>query len=293
MKPQRSFVAQRPLAQHCAELIPARAAAADPFAAAQGIGARLARELATNLAPHYGGGAPEVLLQGVTSETGTEVLAAPAGLAAHSVHALGTATGTALVTVDAVAVFELLDRAFGGRGEAPVPLPPQFPPSAHLLLEALQAGIGQALGKVVHEAGPVTLLRHGSDLAELEPFALDAALIVFRLEVTPSVQRPWPLRIAFPVDAVTSAPSARAPTLRPRAAGDPAAAPFAAIAVPLRAVLVDMAVPVGRLAALQPGQVLPVAVARAVPLRAGSRTIAHGTVGSQDDRVALQLTHLA
>jgi flagellar motor switch protein FliM len=39
--------------------------------------------------------------------------------------------------------------------------------------------------------------------------------------------------------------------------------------------------------------VLPVAVARQVPLRIGSRTLTRGTVGSQDDRVALQLTTIA
>jgi flagellar motor switch protein FliM len=36
--------------------------------------------------------------------------------------------------------------------------------------------------------------------------------------------------------------------------------------------------------------VLPVSVARHVPLRVGEATIAHGTVGTLDDRVAVQIT---
>ena len=69
-----------------------------------------------------------------------------------------------------------------------------------------------------------------------------------------------------------------------------AEAPFADIPLTLRAVLVDMAVPFARLAGLAPGDVIPVSVARTVPIAAGGQTIAHGTVGALDDRVAVQLT---
>jgi flagellar motor switch protein FliM len=63
--------------------------------------------------------------------------------------------------------------------------------------------------------------------------------------------------------------------------------------LPLSATLVDMRVPLATAAALTPGMVLPVAVARAVPLAAGGSVIARGTVGHQDDRVALKLTQIA
>ena len=78
----------------------------------------------------------------------------------------------------------------------------------------------------------------------------------------------------------------------PRAA-DPAAAPFADLPLPLSALLVDMQVPLATISTLAPGVVLPVAVARAVPLRAGDAVLAHGTVGAQDDRVAIKLTRIA
>lgn len=52
-----------------------------------------------------------------------------------------------------------------------------------------------------------------------------------------------------------------------------------------------MAVPFSRIASLQPGDVLPVAVARAVPIKAGDRTIGAGTIGEFEDRVAVQITN--
>jgi flagellar motor switch protein FliM len=76
-------------------------------------------------------------------------------------------------------------------------------------------------------------------------------------------------------------------------AADPAAAPFADVPLPLSATLVDMRLPLAVAATLAPGMVLPVAVARAVPLSAGGSVIARGSVGHQDDRIALKLTQIA
>ena len=66
--------------------------------------------------------------------------------------------------------------------------------------------------------------------------------------------------------------------------------PFADLPLAVSAVLVDMSIPFSTLSALQPGQILPVAVARSIPLKVGGKTIAHGTIGAMDDRVAVQIT---
>ena len=65
---------------------------------------------------------------------------------------------------------------------------------------------------------------------------------------------------------------------------------IAEVDLPLRAVLVDVPMSIARLASLEPGSVIPVAVNRNVPLMTGNLTIAHGCVGELDDRVALELT---
>jgi flagellar motor switch protein FliM len=67
--------------------------------------------------------------------------------------------------------------------------------------------------------------------------------------------------------------------------------PFADITLTLEAVLSEMRVPLSSIAALAPGQTLPIPVARAVPLRVGGTIVARGTVGELDDRVALQITN--
>jgi flagellar motor switch protein FliM len=54
--------------------------------------------------------------------------------------------------------------------------------------------------------------------------------------------------------------------------------------------VVDMRIPFSTIANLAPGDVLPVSVARAVPLRVGEATFAHGTIGAVDERVAVQIT---
>ena len=104
----------------------------------------------------------------------------------------------------------------------------------------------------------------------------------------------WPLTLGLPVAALgVWLGGAGRMRRKPAGAADPAAAPFTDVPLPLSATLVDMRLPLAIAATLEPGMVLPVAVARAVPLAAGGSVIARGTVGHQDDRVALKLTQIA
>ena len=71
---------------------------------------------------------------------------------------------------------------------------------------------------------------------------------------------------------------------------EPASRAIEDIPLTVLATLVDMRIPLARLATLKPGMVLPVSVARSVPLSIAGTIVAHGTVGELDDRVALQIT---
>ncbi len=55
--------------------------------------------------------------------------------------------------------------------------------------------------------------------------------------------------------------------------------------------LVDVPMAISRIAQLTEGSMIPVALQRNVPVLIGNTTIAHGTVGELDDRVAMELTH--
>ena len=59
------------------------------------------------------------------------------------------------------------------------------------------------------------------------------------------------------------------------------------------ATLVDMTLPLHRIAGLQVGTLLPVSIHRSVPLSIADITIALGAVGALDDRVALAIHYTA
>ena len=218
-----------------------------------------------------------------------------APLAANCLLAAGTADHPLLLSIGAPAVFSLIDRAFGGRGAVPEPLPDAFPASGSVLIERIERLIATRIAGVL--AQTVHPLRRESDVARLAGFTLPNRIAM--LEFTISGDRAleaWSFMLAVPLGTVNellgeSEGTRKAP--RAPSAADPAGEPFGEVPLQLRAVLVEVEVPVATLAALQVGSILPVSVARKVPLRIAGRTIAHGAVGELDDRAALQILSLA
>lgn len=296
MKPVRAFVAERAAAQHCAELVRRGPAPDEMLPALTRAGEQLARLLAAALAPLIGGEAPEMRALPAARGTADDLAALIAPLAANSLLGLGPQGTPLLASLDAGAVLRMVDRAFGGKGDAPEMLPVAFPLSAELMIARLETLVAARLAAVLECSHAPTALRRAGTLADLAPFAPGTPLAIQTIEVLEGLRAPWKLVIAVPLTALPAllGDGARAPSRpRPPHAADPAAAPFADMPLPLRALLVDMKVPLATVSALEPGMVLPVAVARAVPLHAGGTVIAHGTVGAQDDRVAVKLTRLA
>ena len=69
--------------------------------------------------------------------------------------------------------------------------------------------------------------------------------------------------------------------------------PLAHVEMTATATLVDMTLPLHRIAGLQVGALLPVSIHRSVPLSIADITIALGAVGALDDRVALEIHYTA
>ena len=296
MKREQAFIAERQAAQHCAELLRRGPEPVDPVPALARLGERIARQIAPLLAELLGGDPPAVTALTPSELSEAELIEQVGPLAANSLLAPGGPGVTLLASVDGTAVLRLVDRAFGGTGAAGGPLPEEFPLSAELLIQRLEAVIMQSLGEALGHS-EVRALRRADSLAELAPFPAGAKLIALQLEVIEAPKTPWKLTFALPLvmlpkllgsgdGAASTGPSV------PHAA-NPAAAPFADVPIPVTATLVDMQMSLAVIAALEPGSVLPVAVARAVPLTIGAATIARGTIGAQDDRVAVRLTRLA
>lgn len=297
MKPQRAFVAERAAAQHCAELLRRGPEPAELLPQLTRLGERFARQLADGLAALDGGEAPAVTPRPVRETSFAELATGIGALAANSLLAAGAVAVPLLASLEAGAVLRLVDKAFGGRGEAPAMLPDRFPLSAQLMIQRVEAMVVERLCAALGADGAVRGLRRDGDLHELAPFRADTPLAVLELEVMEGLRAPWLVTLALPFATLAELfghgdrpPAALAAA--PRAA-DPAAAPFADVPLPLTAVLVDMQVPLATISALEPGMVLPVAVARAVPISIAGSVIARGTVGAQDDRVAIKISTIA
>lgn len=294
MKPERAFVAERVLAQHCPELLRSREAAPVPLLPALArLGESVARALSHGLAAVTPGEPPLVRSTAPHECSMAQLAQGIAPLAANSLLAIGSPDMPALASLDAEVVLRMVDRAFGGRGQAPSPLPSAFPLSAELMITRLEGIVAKALGQALDAAGGVHPIRRDGCIIQLAPFVDDEELGVLTLEVDDPGRAPWKVTIAIPRSALVKlvgegerGPAQPAPRSRPA----PADEPFGSVPLTVEAVLVDMRIGFAQLSNLQPGQILPVAVARSVPLKVGDRTIAHGTIGAMDDRVAVQIT---
>lgn len=298
MRPHFAFVAERALARHSSALLRPGPAEADLMAALQQVAARLARGLRGGLARLCGGEAPEVTIE-MPGETDLVAFARP-GLHAYSLYAATPSNDVVLSAIDAGAVLRLVDRAFGGPGEAPHPLPRELPMSADLMVQRIEAILatqfGLALGNSKTAQSAIHPLRRDSNMALLQPFAPGTRLAVLDIAVTEGARAPWAIRIAVPLTGLAvlcgMAPQPGAATQN-SAPADPGNAPFAAMPLRLTAVLVDARMPLQVVSRLEPGQVLMLPIARQVPLLIGQCTVAHGTIGAVDDCVAIQITQPA
>ena len=293
MKPERAFIAERTVAQHCPELLRRGPEPADLIPQLERLAERLGQALVPILAPLCGGKALECAVSPPRETLEGELGPALGTLAATMLLSSGVPGVTLLASLDGGAALSLVDRAFGGSGQAPALLPPAFPLSAELMIARIEtmiaAAIAEALGQTAEAVQP---LRRASRYVDLAPYPAGMRLVAVTLELSQGLATPWRLTLALPLTLLPKLLGQGEAGCPPRGEANPAAAPFADVPLPLTAVLVDMAVPLRAVSTLEVGAVLPVAVARAVPIRLGSAVIARGTVGAQDDRIAVRLTQI-
>lgn len=294
MRPERSFIADRMVAQHCPELLgPTAPCDADLAPSLALLSGRLALSLATGLGRLSGTEAPAVEAAAPRALTAAQMGHEVPSLASYAVLGIGPERHKVLLTCAAAPVFRLVDRAFGGRGTVPNPLPAAFPLSAELLIQRLEQTLATALQEALGGALPTVPLQRDTQLSQIAPFGPAETVFELSMSVQEPGCEPWTLSLAFPQATLAALFAGRERKLPKPAtphAPDPMSEPFASLPVTLTAVLVDMPVPFARIAALRPGDVIPVAIARSVPLIAGERTVATGAIGEYEDRIAIQIT---
>ena len=302
MIPQRQFIAERPLAAHCPELLKQGPGPAELLPLLKRMGDRLARRLSGALAPLLGGEAPLVSCNDPRETTMESLHYSIAQLAGNSVFSVGNPGSPMLVSIEAEPVLRIVDRAFGGKGEAPAPMPKIFPMAAEMMMSRIEVTLANHMSAAITataggarggETPEIKGIRRDGSLTNLAPFPDSMPLAQLTMEVDDGGVLPWQMIFAMPFATLArlfgydeSTPLDLHPHRHP---ADPTSAPFADLPLSLSALVVDMHVPFSTIAQLAPGMVLPVSVARHVPLRVGDQIIAHGTVGTMDDRVAVQI----
>lgn len=283
--------AAKPTAQHCAELIKPGVVPADMVAEFERFGARTAPALRKVVSEAFSDPSVQVRPKGVRAVKPAELAKAFGPLAACSLYDLGNSGRQALLAIDGQAMLEQLDRVLGGTGELGEDLPSELPVSATLFAQRLAQLIMAAVSAET-EGVEATAAAAEIDLQEVLPYPSSAELALLEFEVGSGESRPWKLQLAVETAAL--------PSLLPRQAADGTTGmaskktlsltALADLPLPARATLVDMNISLQRLAHLEVGAVLPIMVARSVPLQVGDAIVARGTVGELDDQTALQIT---
>ncbi|MEE4540121.1 MAG: FliM/FliN family flagellar motor C-terminal domain-containing protein [Erythrobacter sp.] len=291
----RTFVPSRPAAQHCAELIRRGPRPEEREAQLAAWRRNLGQQLAIELAEHVAGDKLQVTISEPETIDGSAVFERIGPVAANSLLRCGEGDHTLLFSLDFATAIALTDCMFGGDGALPETAPARLPRSAMLAVERLAEGVARVIafakdpGECAREHG-VVLVRSES-VTRLKPFAHEDKVACFKLILAMGATREWTILLAISndrLDTILPGPAARP---RARASNDPARGPFAELPLPLCAVLSNIELSLAALQALRPGDTIPLAVARTVPLCTGDTIFAHGTVGSFEDRLALRLSN--
>lgn len=213
--------------------------------------------------------------------------------------AMGNAKARVQLVLDAKLVLEMLDAFFGGDGEAPDPLPAEFTPAA----EALVGRLATTLAKPLEAAWePLTRVAfravEGANIAAFPELARDDPVIVTRFGLAIGERNPAFVDILYPVAALKPHGAA----LMVKVHGVPAepepewrsglTRAVMGVRLPVRSVLAEPRIALGRLLDLKEGDVIPIDFGPEVPVMVASRRLGTGLVGTANGRAAVRLTQL-
>jgi len=277
-----------------------------PLGGLEKLGDRMARRLRAILEP-YGGCRPDVMARPVEDSMFMMWDASVPTFVSLSLYRLHPIKGVAVLRLDADLVSLLVDRFYGGHGPRIVAARREFTPTEVRLIARLSDQIVTALAECWAEIAQIepVLLARETNVGQAEIMAGEAEVVVQGFDVNLGGKDNRLIEIIYPkagfagLDAASAgvgekSVSQRAELLPP----DPVwqaglAARLDDVRLPARTVLARPNLKMSELLALQPGDVIPIHIARNLPLLVGERVFAHGTVGEQDGSVAFMIEKLA
>lgn len=265
------------------------------------LGERMARHIRTMIEPVFGV-KPVIATQSAEMVNYDLWSAMAPGFCALSTYRLHPLKGMVLVRLDPAMIWAVVDRFFGGSGVRPAPADrTEFTRSEERVLARISDEIMKALIRTWSDLLPMEMALAGR---ECDPQALVFAeasdqLLSQSFSVSIGRDENWPVELMFPLVALhqlepllaTNSPDEirhRDPLWQARIArrmGD--------IRLPAKTVLARPNLTLSELLNLKNGDVIPVNIARNLPLIVGNRVLAHGTVGEQNGHAAFMIEKMS
>lgn len=299
MNLDQTFIPARVVAQHCLELTERGIRPEERSEYLAAWRRDVAREVAQEMADLLSGTKLDAKLSEPETLRGEKVFERIGAVAANSLLRCGSGEQTVLLSFEVETAIALTDRSFGGTGEAVLEPVATLPRSAALMIEQSSRVIAQAIARVSAGGGAVgeiegDVIIRSESATRLKPFAPSSECVLFQLELAASDGTSWSAKIAMPAERLDSllpglgSPQSTDPEEADEA--DPDRAVFGAVPLGLEAVLAEFELSLSQLDRLAPGDQIPIAIARQIPLRIGSQMVASGSLGTMEDRMALKLT---
>lgn len=292
MKPQATFVKERALAQHCPELLSSQPSPEERASDLAAAASRLQRSIALKVGPQLGTGELEVECGEANKRSVSELYKSIGKQAANFLIECGPSKLPLIVSLDYHSALVLTERAFGGDALGTSRDIEALPRSAWLVLERLTPGFGTAFVEAGELGGTSRLLRSHENVVRLNAFEKGAQSISWPITIILDVVLELSACLAVPAIEFeqTLGTSVLQSDDRAGSSPDPRLPPFSDIPLPIAVDLTSLSMPVSKLARLAPGDLIPIAPAREVPITLGGYDIARGRIGTLDERVALNIT---
>ncbi|BAK64961.1 flagellar motor switch protein FliM [Sphingobium sp. SYK-6] len=264
------------------------------------LGDRLARRLRGIVEP-FSGGRPLVSAKPLDDTMFMMWDACVPAFVNLSIYRLPPIKGPVTLRIDAELVSLLVDRFYGGHGKRLTGERREFTPTEVRLSARLAEQIMAALVQCWSEIVPVEVMLVGreTNVAHAELMAGETPVLVQSFEIDIGDRTPGLIEIVYPKDgfAGLELPGGSKVPEELRVA-DPLwqrqlSRRLEDVRFSARTVLARPNLKISELVALKPGDVIPIHIARNLPLLIGDRIFAQGTIGEQDGCAAFMIEKLA
>jgi flagellar motor switch protein FliM len=221
-------------------------------------------------------------------------------LSSTTLVSMAPLSGQAMILLEGGLIFELVDLYFGGPGRAPEPLPGEFTPTADAMIARLSNGIVERLAAGWRELAEIDFRtgRVESNPALLSHIDGEDRVVLTRFTLLISDTRTATVDILYPAASLKPIASILSSKVQSRR-GDADPAWLGALTrvamnvkLPVRSVLAEPVIPLSKLIALKPGDVIPISFGPEIPLLVSGKTFARGAVGAANGRAAIRLNRL-